>query len=227
MRLAGRIPVTFGLLGASLGLIACEKDQFKGAEAEVGKEKIDPDLPAVPEFQLPSTLPDGSHTVKEMRIMGRSMIDTENLSITGYVTWIYDCHAQLIADGKTEEEAKLAIETTPHLSCHWPQFRIADTPDAGEEATIKVVDVPRYMTKTEKEVYKKPEDIPPDFLRPVPPVAVGDQVVVTGSWKQKGGHGDSNMSGILVYGSARFLNKEWSTETATLAANDKKGKKGR
>jgi hypothetical protein len=196
------------------GLTACEKDQFKGAEAEVGKEKIDPDMPAVPEFKIPDRYPDGSFTVKELRVKGKEFLDQE-ITVTGYITWIYDCPAQLRGEGKSDAEVQDILENDP-MKCRRPQFRIADGADDPEDRTIKVVEVPRPMTAQEKKVYKKVDDTPPDLLRPVPPLAVGDKVIVVGDWRQRALHGDANMNGLLIYKSlTNETQASWSTATAT------------
>lgn len=214
----GRVAIglSFSLLAALAG--ACGEDQFKGAEAEVGREKIKPDLPAVPAFDLPPVAEGGQHSVKELRVKGRKFLDQE-ITVKGYVTWIYDCATAIRTPEMSDEDVKKIIEEDP-MRCSRPKFRIADSPDAGEDRSIKVVEVPRYPTAQERKVYKE-EVKNPEIWRPVPPLKVGDEVVVTGEWKQRAPHGDSDMEGLLVYKSLQNVTQQWDTQTA-LAGLEKK-----
>ena len=214
------LAIASALLALS-GLSACEKDQFKGAEAEVGKEKINPDMPAVPKFDLPPPNADGSHTAKELRVKGRKYFDQE-VTVKGYVTWIYDCATAIRTGDMTDEQVKKIIEEDP-TRCSKPKFRLGDTPDASEEQTIKIVEVPRYPTAIEKKNIDKTELENPEIWRPVPPLHVGDQVTVIGDWKQRAPHGDSDYNGLLVYKSLTNDTTQWSTEAALAALPKKKG----
>jgi hypothetical protein len=213
--------VTGGVLALALAasLAACGDDQFKGAQAEVGREKIKPTLPAVPSFEIPPANPDGSHTVKEMRIKGRKFLEQE-IKIKGYVTWIYDCPTALRSRGISEEEVQRILKEDP-MQCSRPKFRLGDTADAGEDRTVKVVEVPRFPTEQERKVFKE-EIKDPTIWRPVPQIKVGDEVVVTGAWKVSSGRGDSDMAGLLVYGSLENLTTPWSTATVLAELEKKK-----
>ncbi len=206
-------------LAVALGGAGCEKDQFKGAEAEVGREKIKPDLPAVPSFELPGVNADGSHTVKELRVKGRKFLDQE-IVVKGYVTWIYDCATAIRTPEMTDEELKKILDEDP-MRCSRPKFRIGDAPDAGEDRSIKVVEVPRYPTEKERKILK---DELKDFTiwRPVPPLKVGDEVLVTGDWKQRAPHGDSDMDGLLVYKKLSNVTQSWSTDVKLAELEAKK-----
>ena len=61
----------------ALPLVACDKDKHKGPDAEVKKTDVKLDLPAVPAFDLPAAPSDGSRTVKELRVKGKKLLDTE------------------------------------------------------------------------------------------------------------------------------------------------------
>src|SRR5258706_13988967 len=84
----------------SLAVSACDKDKLKGPEAEVKKTDVKLDLPAVPAFDLPPAPADGSHSVKELRVKGKKLLDTD-LTVHGFVTWAYDCKT---AVRKTDED---------------------------------------------------------------------------------------------------------------------------
>jgi hypothetical protein len=205
----------------SLALAACEKDQFKGAEAEVGREKIKPDLPAVPAFDIPPVNPDGSHSVKEMRVKGRKLLDQE-VQVKGYVTWIYDCATAIRTPEMSDEDVKKIITEDP-TRCSRPKFTIGDAADAGEDRSVKVVEVPRFPTEQERKVLKD-EIKDPTIWRPVPPLKVGDEVIVTGDWKQRAPHGDADMDSLLVYKKLTNVTQNgWNTDAA-LAELEKKGK---
>jgi len=83
--LRGLVPA-LALLGAG----ACDSDKLKGPAAEVKKSDIKPNLPAVPGFELPPPNPDGSKSVKEMRVKGKKLLDND-ITVKGVVTWVYDC----------------------------------------------------------------------------------------------------------------------------------------
>jgi hypothetical protein len=204
-------------------LAACEKDQFKGAEAEVGKEKINPDMPAVPKFDLPPPNAEGP-TVKELRVKGRKYFEQE-VTVKGYVTWIYDCATAIAQPGQSPEDVKKIIDEDP-TRCSKPKFRLGDAPDSAEEQTLKVVEVPRYPTALEKKNLDKKEIEDPTIWRPVPPLKVGDQVIVVGDWKQRAPHGDSDMDGLLVYKTLTnaSMTPPWSTDAALAALATKKHK---
>jgi len=213
------------LLIAAIGCLAagelagCEKDQFKGAEAEVGREKIKPDLPAVPAFDIPPVNPDGSHSVKEMRVKGRKFLDQE-VQVKGYITWIYDCATAIRTPEMSDADVKKIITEDP-TRCSRPKFLIGDAADASQDRSVKVVEVPRLPTDQEKKVLKD-EIKDPNIWRPVPPLAVGDEVIITGDWKQRAPHGDSDMDGLLVYKKMTNVTQAGWTTDAALAGLDKK-----
>lgn len=209
--------LAFALSALAVTSTGCENDQFKGAEAEVGREKIKPDLPAVPSFKLPSST-DGNPSVKELRVKGRKFLDKE-VSVKGYVTWIYDCRTAIRTPEMTDEDIEKILEEDP-MRCSRPKFMIADSADTGQERSIKIVEVPRSPTERERKILKD-EVKDPTIWRPVPPLAVGDEVIVTGDWKQRAPHGDADMDGLVVYKTMQNVTQGWSTETA-LAELDKK-----
>src|SRR5689334_3996994 len=79
--------VVSGLLLTAGG---CEKDKLKGPEAEVRKSDVKLNLPTVPAFDLPAATADGMKSIKEMRVKGRKLLETE-ITVKGIVTWAYDC----------------------------------------------------------------------------------------------------------------------------------------
>ena len=73
-----------------LAIGACGKDQIQGPAAEVKKTDVKLDLPAVPAFDLPPAPADGDHSVKELRVKGKKLFDTD-IMVHGFITWAYDC----------------------------------------------------------------------------------------------------------------------------------------
>ncbi|MCE9576394.1 MAG: hypothetical protein K8W52_24815 [Deltaproteobacteria bacterium] len=204
-------------LALSLGGVGCDNGQLKGAEAEVKPHNIKLDLPPVPPFDLPPVGSDGSHSVKELRVNGKQFFDTD-ISVHGYVTWVYDCATALRTPDMTDVEVKKLIDTDP-TKCRRPVFYLGDAKDTPGERSAWVVEVPRPMRDYEKkDIPKENADwqkryAPPTIVdfdgKVVPPVALGDEVVVTGSWKQSSPHGERNSDGLLVYKSLKNITQNW------------------
>lgn len=204
------------LVGAS----GCEKDKLKGPEAEVKKSEIKPNLPAVPGFELPPPNPDGSHSVKEMRVKGRKLLDTD-ITVKGIVTWAYDCKTALRQPGMSDKDVeKLMYED--QTKCERQKFFLGDAADTPLEKSMWVVDVPRPFTKRElerlkpkaqEEALKNPAEKKCDSKKKgdCPVYEVGDQVEITGSWKLGSPHGDRNSDGLLVYKKMKNITKGWES----------------
>ena len=108
--------------------------EWPATSYEVGREKIKPDLPAVPAFDIPPVNPDGSHSVKEMRVKGRKLLDQE-VQVKGYVTWIYDCATAIRTPEMSDEDVKKIITEDP-TRCSRPKFTIGDSADPQQRAKI-------------------------------------------------------------------------------------------
>jgi hypothetical protein len=203
---------------ALLGATACESDKLKGPAAEVKKNDTKVNLPPVPGFELPPPGPDGSKSVKELRVRGKKLLDTD-VTVKGVVTWVYDCKTALRQPGMTDKDVeKLMYED--QTKCERAKFYIGDAADTPANKSIWVVDVPRPFTKIELERMKpaaqKDELANPQSRRcdikkkdDCPVYEVGDQVEVTGSWKVASPHGDSNSDGLLVYKKMKNVTKNW------------------
>lgn len=152
------------------------------------------ELPAIPDFELPRTAP-GVHGVKELAIHGRAMFG-EHVQVDGYVTWIYDCVAERkAATGKSAAEVERSIEQDP-TQCRRPVFHLSSTPDAHDEWGFDVVEVPRRPNRLERKRLSAAElaEWPA-----VPTLAVGDHVLVVGTWSDHSPHGERNSDGMLIY----------------------------
>lgn len=198
------------LLGTSLvALGACGKDQLEGPKAEVQKSEAKIELPKVPAFDLPAADADGSHSVKELRVKGRKLLDTE-ITVKGYVTWVYDCATALREPGMSDEDVQKLIEESQDR-CDRPKFYIGDTPDTPAEKSLWVVDVPRAWTKKEvaakldkQEAFRADRCDPKvlaktPLLSSCPPYKLGDKVAVTGMFTVASPHSERNTDGLLVY----------------------------
>ena len=193
----------FACLGLGLG---CQSPELKGAEAEVKPHNVKLTLPAVPKFELPPPNPDGSHSVKEMRVKGKKFLDTE-VSIKGFVTWAYDCAAAIRTPDMDDKAVQKLIEEDP-TKCRRPVFYIGDTADTPGERSAWIVEVPRPMREYEKKNLTKEEKA---MWPAVPPYKVGDEVIVTGDWKLSSPHGEKNSEGLLIYKSMKNVTQNWES----------------
>jgi hypothetical protein len=213
------------LLPATLG--ACEKDKLVGPEAEVRKAEVKIDLPAVPSFELPASAADGSKSVKELRVKGKKLLDTE-ITVKGVVTWAYDCPTALRQPGMSEADVKKLIDEDP-TRCERPRFYIGDDKDTPPEKSLWVVGVPRPYNKLEMERIKKKDrtlENYPDRCEPgekdpakniCPPYQVGDEVEVVGMFKLSSPHSERHSDGLLVYKRMKNITQGWESPAIDLA----------
>ena|ERR1700733_8279617 len=205
------------LVTLSLVATGCDKDKLKGPEAEVKKTDVKLDLPAVPAFDLPPAPADGSHSIKELRVKGRKLFDTD-LTVHGFITWAYDCPTAQRKPDETDKDLQKRLDEDPTL-CERPKFYIGDTKETPAEKSLWVVDVPRPYNKLEEERMKKPERNLPDRCEPkenvktniCPPYAVGDEVTITGSFKMSSPHSERNSDGLMVYKKMKNITQNWET----------------
>jgi hypothetical protein len=208
------------LLGGGTVLLGgCEKDKLKGPEAEVRKVDVKLNLPAVPGFDLPPQPADGSHTVKELRVKGKKLLESE-ITVKGVVTWAYDCPTAVRQPGMSDKDLQKMIEDDP-TKCERPKFYIGDAADTPAQKSLWVVDVPRPYNKLELKRLPKEElrNPPPDKCDPkadpkksaCPPYKVGDQVEVTGMFKLSSPHSERNSDGLLVYKRMKNVTETWES----------------
>lgn len=192
-RIAARLPMVLVVTGVAFAT-GCEKDQLQGAKAEVVKTDTKLDLPAPPAFDLPKPNEDGTHPAREMRLKGRKLLNTE-VQVKGYITWIYDCAAELRKPEMTDADVAKLIDEDP-TRCHRPHFYLGDAADTPENQTVWVVEVDRTLREDETKGLS-PED---KLTVPiVPQFKLGDQVLVIGEWKQASPHGFAKSEGLVVY----------------------------
>lgn len=200
----------------SLAVVACDGKDLKVPNPEVQKSDVKPNLPQVPAFDLPAANPDGSRSIKEMRVKGRKLLDTE-ITVKGIVTWAYDCPTAVREPGMDDKAVQKLIDEDP-AKCQRAKFYIGDTADTPAEKSMWVVDVPRPFNKLEIERLPKAELKNPapdrcDAKKPgtCPVYKVGDQVEVTGMWKMSSPHSEGNSDGLLVYKRMKNITQSWES----------------
>jgi hypothetical protein len=186
--------VALALIGCSALATGCGEDPLKGPKPEIAATTVKLDLPEVPAFDIPGAHPDGTHSVREMRLKSAKLLNTD-VQIKGFVTWIYDCVAEEQGPDDTAETVRKRIEADPTL-CDRPHFFLGDTPDTTGERSVWVVDVPRKLRADEMRIMSREERA---SLPKVPEIKVGDEVIVTGTWNRESPSGFSNSEGLLIY----------------------------
>jgi len=177
------------LVACALAAIGCGKADGSGPAPEVAESQVKLDLPAVPNFEEPTTYPDGTHSVLEMRRRGKKFLE-QNVKVKAYVVWIYDCATTL---------GPQVVKDTPE-KCDRPHFRLGDSADAREDQTIEVVDVPRAPRDDAKKFLPPEEAAAMDAAyKAIPPFQVGSQAVVEGKWATRSPKGFVNSDGLLVF----------------------------
>ena len=184
------------------GLSSCGEDPLQPPLPEISESTVKLDLPATPAFDVPEPHPDGTHSVREMRLKSRNLLDTE-VRVKGFVVWMYDCVRELQKMDETEAEVRKKVEEDPSL-CQRPHFYMGDTPDTPGERSIWIMDVPRKLRRDElKHMGRKERAALPD----VPDIELGDEVIVTGTWTTQTASGSTNSEGLLVYKDIENLSK--------------------
>jgi hypothetical protein len=188
-----------GLFALScVGLSACGSEGLEGAKAEVAQTSIKLDLPAVPAFEIPKANPDGSHPVTEMRLNGKTYLDSE-VRIQGTVLWVYDCGTAIRTPEMTDKELKNILDTQPER-CTRPHFIIGESATTKIERGVEIVEYPRALRKDEEGMFG--EEIEAQMaidLAALPVFNVGDAVLVTGNWALSSPKGFHNSEGLLTF----------------------------
>lgn len=209
------------LLGGPIGPTGCNKGSLEGPAAEVQKGATDLklNLPPVPAFDLPPAPSDGSHSVKEMRVKGRKLLETD-ITVKGVITWAYDCPTAIRQPGMSDKELRKLIEDDPS-KCERPKFYLGDTADTPPEKSMWVVEVPRpyYAIELKRLPRDELRNPPHDRCDPradprksnCPPYQIGDEVEVTGTWKLSSPHSEHNSDGLLVYKRMKNITQNWES----------------
>jgi tetratricopeptide (TPR) repeat protein len=173
-----------------------EPDDLPGPQPEVARDPAKVEVPPVPAFDLPASEP-GFHGPRELRVHGKPVLGTE-IKVKGYITWIYNYAAALAATNPKATRAQIlrSIDKDPTL-CDRPKFYLGDARATPRDASIWVVDVPRPATKAERG-NRKPSELK-GWWPEVPKLALGEYVIVTGTWALSSPHDEHNTGGLLVY----------------------------
>jgi tetratricopeptide (TPR) repeat protein len=150
-------------------------------------------LPPLPSFELPPSEP-GFRSPRELLVAGRRLLGTE-VKAKGYITWIYDCVADVRRARETRAQTQRRIDADP-TQCERPKLYLGNTRDESRERSIWVVDVPRPPNKLEKRRLPREEIA---AWPKVPRLAVGDFVTITGTWALSSPHSERNSDGLLVF----------------------------
>jgi hypothetical protein len=219
--------ISFALLATSC-FAGCDKDKFEGPAAEVKKTDVKLDLPNVPSFDLPPAPADGSHSVKELRVKGKRLFDTD-ITVHGFITWTYDCATAIRKPGESDTDVQDRIDSPKLVDgkvvgdptlCERPKFYIADDKATPIEKSLWIVDLPRYYNRQELKNSPNKKDRTDPLkceLKEDPkknicgPYAVGDEVIVTGSFKTSSPHSERNSDGLVVYKKMKNVTQNWET----------------
>jgi hypothetical protein len=159
-----------------------ERDDLAGPPLEVASDPMKVTPPDVPSFEVPAAEA-GVHGPRELRVHGRGLLSSQ-VKVRGYVTAIYDCASALaVANPKaTRAQITASIAKNPAL-CEPAKFYLGDRKDTAREASLWVADVPALGKGK------------------LPKLAVGDYVIVTGTWDTQSAHDEHNPEGLLRFAS--------------------------
>jgi hypothetical protein len=200
------------------GAVGCDSHKLSGEEAEIKPHNTKLNLPEVPPFEL-KPYDAETHSVKEMRVAGKQYFGKDDVKIHGFITYVYDCATEIRAPGQSDADVKKQIETDP-MKCRRPAFYIGDEQTTTPDHSVRIVEIPRAMRDYEKKNISKDQKAWQDRYDKgvtvslegyvVPPYKVGDEVIVTGSWKQTSPHGEADSGGLLVYKTLTNKNQNWT-----------------
>ena len=181
------------------GVFSCSGGELEGAQAEVVETSVELDLPPVPEFKLPTTNPDGTHPVAEMRLKGKSYLDTE-VRVKGYIVWVYDCGTSIRTPDMSEKDLEKMLAEHPE-KCSRPHMVLGEAANTPADRGVQVVEYPRPLRKDEKKAL--PDELVAEAeaaYQAMPLFEIGHEVIVTGKWSLTSPRGFKNSEGLLVYG---------------------------
>ncbi len=151
------------------------------------------DLPAVPDFKLPK-VSNGARSPLELHVAGAALAGTR-VAVRGFVVYIYDCVAELRAPGQSLADIQHKVDDDPTL-CNRPKVYLGDRRDTRPDDGLWIVDVPRPANKLERERLSRDELAK---RPPVPKLAVGDYVEVSGDFAMASPHNEVNSDGLVSY----------------------------
>ncbi len=153
------------------------------------------ELPPVPGFELPAQEP-GFVDPQYLRVRGKALLGTD-VKVKGYITWIYDCIADVRHAKESRRQTQQRIDADPTL-CERPKLYLGSKRQTPPERALWVVDVPRPPNKLEKE--RLPEEELAAWPA-VPKLKLGQYVVVAGTFATESTHHERNSDGLLLFAS--------------------------
>jgi hypothetical protein len=205
---------------AGAGAVGCDSShKLTGEESEIKPHNTKLNLPEVPPFDLPKPFDADTHSVKEMRIEGKQYFGKDDIKIHGFVTWVYDCATEVKQPGQSDADVKKIIDADP-TKCRRPVFYIGDEATTTPDHSVHIVELPRAMRPDELKTISKDQKAWQErydkgvivslegFV--VPPYKVGDEVIITGSWKQTSPHGEADSDGLLIYKTMTNKTQNWT-----------------
>ncbi|HEY1556592.1 MAG TPA: tetratricopeptide repeat protein [Kofleriaceae bacterium] len=192
---------------------------LRGPAPEEYQSDVKVDLPPVPQFDLPA----GALSVKHLHVESKRFLG-QHVVVHGFVTFAYDCVADVRKPGETERAAQKRVDDDPTL-CERAKLYLGDTATTPHDQSLWVVDVPRPYNKLELTRMAKADRTMPDRCEPgekdpakqiCPPYREGDEVVVAGTFALKSSHAEANSDGLLVYEAMRNVSRGWQTPGAKL-----------
>ncbi len=203
------------------GLFACSSEELQGIAAEVVETSITLDLPPVPEFVVPKPNADGSHPVPELRLQGKSFLDTE-IKLKGRIVWIYDCGAAIRTKDMSDADLVVMLHDHPE-KCNPHHFIVAESAESPVERGVQVVEYPRPLREDElRNLEPEVIALKEAALAALPAFKVVDEVLVTGKWQLRSPKGFQNSDGLMTYMSMENL-----SAPAAPPEEDKKKKRRR
>lgn len=150
-----------------------------------------------PEDPGPPPPVDGVYSPAYLRVNGMKMLD-QKITVKGTVVWIYDCVEDVAAQqpDKSRDEVGKLVAKRPDL-CKRPHFLLGDRKATPVERAVMVAEVPRPIRSDER------ISLPKDQVAAwpaVPSLAVGQEIVVEGTWALNSPKGFANKNGLLVWG---------------------------
>ncbi len=159
-------------------------------------------LPTIPSFEI-------TGDVKRYRVQGSKYAGTQ-VTIKGYVTWVYDCVSEQKQPGESDDVVRKRIAAQPEL-CKKAHFYIGDSASTPPDQSLWVLGVASPLRPDQKNIMD-PEAIATHNAKIVP-YKLGDQVEVLGNFEKK----KENLYGLLRFESMRNLSVpvEPAAEAAT------------
>jgi hypothetical protein len=163
-----------------------------GREVESSPARVD--LPPAPSF-APHAEP-GFRSIAELNLAGKALFGTK-VKVRGHVTLVYDCVDDVAQPGEDRAATQRRIDADLAL-CERRWVRLGPTRQPSPRVDLEVAEVPREPFPIEQKLMSKDELAK---WPAVPVFALGDEVIVTGTWTDRSPHGAVAPHGMILYAS--------------------------